>query len=133
MCLEIKHRTEPKVTDKPIECYKLFMIRNKHGKLYAPYRDYDYTIGQTHTTELQLIPTFHNTRYSQSYEVEKGFHSFTSLEDAQRYLEIFFPYGKHRMTIRKCTIPKGALLYKGRFINGMLSTQSYCSNKITVL
>ena len=59
--------------------------------------------------------------------VDKGFHSFKTLEDTKSivdgYKENFI------LVIYKCIIPKGSLYYSGKF----RKYESYCSNNIKLI
>lgn len=112
MCLFTRDKTSS-IAECDIECYKVykFTIRRKY---ISPYQGAKMpTIGEVAITELD----------ESGIIVEKGFHSFASLNSAKA-----FKGDRRYLTIFKCVIPKGAKYYKGFFVNDV----SYCSDMIII-
>lgn len=139
MCLTLTEKSEIKVVEEDIICYKV--VRKVCLGLYrSEFYAYLYDVGTlnasvfgvTITTKPYII--YQSTGQGISgYEqvVERGFHSFTCKEDAYKYAEYATDriLGDINMVVVKCTIPKGAT-----YIEGMYKEYpNYVSNKIICL
>lgn len=113
MCLTAKH-LKAYVATENIKCYK---IMQKDMKSYY-HGDFQWEIGKLYETEIGKI----NRNPS---IIGKAFHSYCSYLDAQ---EIHIHAGMPSLVV-ECTIPKGALYFKG--YHGY-DTLGYASNQIIV-
>ena len=115
MCL-ISYNTDPSTARIDIGCYKIYK-RSSNGWT-SLYKDYPMTdIDKLDTTELQRPGDFY---------IEKGFHSFAYLSDAEYVAERFSKMHKCETCIVKCIIPKGSRYYVGKYSLNI----SYCSELI---
>ena len=73
------------------------------------YQGFKVKMGETYTSDLEKISDY----------IEKGLHSFETMEDAK--------YLSH--VVAKCIIPKGSKYYKGTFLGDI----SYASDRLTYL
>ena len=117
MCL-IADRNTPYIAKTDIVCYKVYVLNN--NKYVSPYQNCDMPgINELVTTELQRSGDFY---------IEKGFHSFACLKDAEVEAEWFGNVHGHEVCIAKCIIPKGSKYYWGKFRDDY----SYCSESIKI-
>lgn len=115
MCL-VADSDIPYIAEQDIICYKFYILIN--DKYVSPYRKCNMPgINELVTTELQEPGRFY---------IEKGFHSFTYLEDAEIAAERFG--NNYEDCIAKCIIPKGSRYYAGKFGKDY----SYCSKSIKI-
>ena len=116
MCL-ITNNYIPYTAEHDITCYKIYVYVN--GKYVSPYQKCDMpSINELVTTERQRSGDFY---------IEKGFHSFARLEDAEVEAE-WFGRSSYEGCIAKCIIPKGSNYYWGKFRDDY----SYCSESIKI-
>lgn len=116
MCLITKNN-DPYIAEQDIICYKIYIYIN--GKYVSPYQKCDMpSINELVTTELQRSGDFY---------IEKGFHSFACLEDAEVDAE-WFGKSNYEGCIARCIIPEGSKYYRGKFGNYI----SYCSESIKI-
>ena len=117
MCL-ISNFDHPSIADRDLTCYKVYVFINDQYK--SPYQKADMPkIGELATTSLQESGT---------YLIEKGFHSFVSLIDAVDEARLITTVYSYMTYIFKCTIPRGAKYYEGRYD----SLPAYCSESIVI-
>lgn len=118
MCL-IANSNIPYVAEQDIICYKLYIrIQNKY---VSPFQKCDMpNINELVTTELQKPGELF---------IEKGFHSFAYLEDAENTNEWLESVSYYKSCIAKCIIPKGSRFYAGKFDG---DEYSYCSESIKI-
>lgn len=117
MCL-ISNFDYPSVADRDLTCYKVYILINDRYK--SPYQKADMPkIGELATTLLEKPG---------SYLIEKGFHSFVSILDASNEAFLTTYIYKHKSYVFKCTIPRGAKYYEGRYD----SLPAYCSESIVI-
>lgn len=128
MCLLTTHK-KPKIANEDIVCYKIYIEDN--NKLYSLFMKAEAPlIGEIETSGLSS-PFY---RGGHTFEVERGFHSFSYLKDIKCYLENIIRCDSYfllkiKYSIFKCVIPKGSLYYKGYF-DGYYS---YCSENIKLI
>ena len=131
MCLYTK-QTEPKIAEEDIICYKFYVRYDE--TLFSPYQE-------SRAPEIGIVA---NTELGRSYRptdigsyihnflgfkrVNKGFHSFKTLEEAEREVNKY--KRKFDLVIFKCIIPRGSSYYKGIFNDRY---ESYCSNSIKLI
>ena len=116
MCL-ITNNYIPYTAEHDITCYKIYVYVN--GKYVSPYQSCDMPgINELVITELQRSGDFY---------IEKGFHSFACLKDAEVEAEWFSVHG-HEVCIAKCIIPKDSNYYWGKFRDDY----SYCSESLII-
>ena len=116
MCLITKN-SDPYMAEHDITCYKIYIYIN--GRYVSPYQKCNMpSINELVTTELQRSGDFY---------IEKGFHSFACLKDAEVEAEWFGVHG-HEVCIAKCIIPKGSNYYWGKFRDDY----SYCSESFII-
>lgn len=137
MCLTLTEKSEIKVAEEDIVCYKVvrrlcsgFYRSEYYGYLYETGILDKSAFGNITITTRPCITTYRSANFNQQviagYEqvVERGFHSFTCKEDAYKYR-----YSAVSYVVVKCIIPKGA-----NYIEGMCSEYpNYVSNKIICL
>ena len=117
MCL-VANNNIPYTAEHDITCYKIYVYVN--GKYVSPYQKCDMpSINELVTTELQRSGDFY---------IEKGFHSFACLEDAEIIADQFITRCNYTTCIAKCIIPKGSKYYSGKFGKDC----SYCSESIKI-
>ena len=131
MCLYTK-QTEPEIAEEDIICYKFYVRYDE--TLFSPYQESRAPeIGIITNTELEKS---YRPRDNGSYihnllgfkRVDKGFHSFKTLEEAER--EVNDCWNNLDLVIFKCIIPRGSSYYKGIFGDRY---ESYCSNSIKLI
>ena len=117
MCL-ITNNYIPYTAEHDITCYKIYIYIN--GRYVSSYQKCDMpSMNELVTTELQRSGDFY---------IEKGFHSFAYLEDAEVEAEWFENMHNYESCIAKCIIPKGSNYYWGKFRDDY----SYCSESIQI-
>lgn len=117
MCL-ITNNYIPYTAEHDITCYKIYIYIN--GRYVSPYQKCNMpSINELATTELQRSGDFY---------IEKGFHSFACLEDAEVEAEWFEDMHNYESCIAKCIIPKGSKYYWGKFRDDY----SYCSESFII-
>ena len=117
MCL-VADSDIPYVAEENIICYKFYILIN--DKYVSPYQKCDMPdINKLVATELQRSGDFY---------IEKGFHSFACLKDAEVEAEWFGNVHGHEVCIAKCIIPKGSKYYWGKFRDDY----SYCSESFII-
>ena len=118
MCL-ITNNYIPYTAEHNITCYKIYIYIN--GRYVSPYQKCDMpSMNELATTELQRSGDFY---------IEKGFHSFACLKDAEVEAEWFEDMHNYESCIAKCIIPKGSKYYWGKFDG---DEYSYCSESIKI-
>lgn len=147
MCLTLTEKSEIKVAEEDIVCYKV-VRRLCSGVYRSEYYGYLYetgildksAFGDTITiTTRPRITTYQSINYldigveisGHERVVERGFHSFTCKEDAYKYVKIAASrvLGEITMVVVKCIIPKGANYIEGTYEE----YPNYVSNKIICL
>lgn len=124
MCFIKKESVTLTVTKKPIKVYKV-LVRNKLlGGLRSEFFNLMYERGKLNNT---LVT-------STSTKVTTGFHSFTSLKGATRYIKVDTQLGYRGGTIVEFEIPAGSEYYKGETQVVVCGVEykftSYVSNQI---
>lgn len=128
MCLYTK-QTEPEIAEEDIICYKFY--RKYNETLVSPYQKVAAPeIGIITNTELgKSYRPNDNGSYIHNFlgfkRVDKGFHSFKTLEEIKHVVE-----NNLYLVIFKCIIPRGSSYYKGIFDDRY---ESYCSNSIKLI
>lgn len=126
MCLQTNSLFSESVKED-IVCYKVFDVVD--GKLKSPfYYDIPWELGEEFTD-----PRFNMTainRGSALFTVKSAFHSFKSLEDAQKYSNGWNTHTNVKCTIVKCIIPAGSEYYDGWF---NIVTKAYASSKLKLV
>lgn len=113
MCLAAEH-IQAHVATEDIKCYK---ILQKDMKSYY-YVDFQWEIGKLYKTEME-------TKNRNPQIIGQAFHSYYTYLDAQK---IHMHTGKPSLVV-ECTIPKGAMYFKGHHGYNILG---YASNQIIV-
>ena len=128
MCWATRNEPIKLIADKDIECYKNFKLENitfkqksifkfKFGKkkitqLISLFKKYKYIpykkqqIIDLKPKELSYYPNIFNNYKIMGYKIDAGYHSYDTIEIAQK--NIFF--GDEEVVI-KCIIPKGTEYY----------------------
>ena len=110
-----------KETIDDIICYKVYV--SFEGKLISPYMRFPIPnmneITKTHLEE----------PYGRENYVNKGFHSFATLESAINESECLARNGEYNPIIVRCIIPKDSKCYVGSF----WGRTSYCSDSIKLI
>lgn len=129
MCLCSKSKY-PVIAKEDIECYKVYLFSK--ATYSSPYQKTRMpSLNELATTELDY----------DTYFIEKGFHSFVNLNDANNEAkELEISYSRitstntknyadyYEFQVFKCIIPKGTQYYLGYYG----SVKSYCSESIIV-
>lgn len=141
MCLVITKFNKLKVAQEDIKCYKiLFKFERCPDVLMAPYQNFNYKLGKTHSTNISVSYNCNTFRLSffryMFYNlfdkfldvkgVNQGFHSFVNLKDAIKERNSDVDY--KRLVICECIIPKGSKYYKGVYSN----YDGYASDSIKI-
>lgn len=117
MCLYITKGQEPKIAEKAIRVYKVLKQYGVNNYL-TPFQSYCVSPGHKATSELIVEPEDDYTPV-----IDIGLHSFRTLKSARMCKSN--QYGVP--VIIRCTIPKGATYYLGRFY---YDDDSYASNEL---
>ena len=118
MCLIYAKNKE---TTEDIVCYKVYI--SFEGKLRSPFmRSLAPNINEVAKTYLE-------EPHGKGNCIERGFHSFATLEDAINESERLARNGEYNPIIVRCIIPKDSKCYVGSF----WGRTSYCSNSIKLI
>jgi hypothetical protein len=98
------NKPKPITTHEDLEVWKV-MEMNNHGRLISPYREHKYTFDKIEYASLGIEV---RSDISENFDIERGFHAYTSLEAVSRY------YGKYETYLVKFIIPKGSKLFISR-------------------
>ena len=110
-----------KETTEDIVCYKVYI--SFEGKLRSPFmRSLAPNINEVAKTYLE-------EPHGKGNCIERGFHSFATLEDAINESERLARNGEYNPIIVRCIIPKDSKCYVGSF----WGRTSYCSNSIKLI
>lgn len=121
MCLQTNSLFSESVKED-IVCYKVFDVVD--GKLKSPfYYDIPWELGKEFTDPRFMMTAINSG--SALFTVKSAFHSFKSLEDAQKHSN-----GWNIHTVVKCIIPAGSEYYDGWFD---IVTQAYASSKLKLV
>lgn len=118
MCLIIKKSSVALIATEDIICYKVLTYIITVGKWLTYFKYSPVTIGDTYHSELT------RQELTITDAIEKGLHSFASLEDANNFVSDRLNVG-----VFKCVIPKGSTYYKGSFFNW----KSYASDTLVYI
>lgn len=109
-------------TKEDIVCYKVFDV--VEGKLRSPfYYDIPWELGKEFTDPRFMMTALN--RGTALFTVKNAFHTFQSLEDAQKYSKNWDIH-----TIVKCIIPAGSEYYDGWFDD---ITHAYASRDLKLV
>lgn len=138
MCLYVKH-TDSQIAEHDIVSYKVALAHK--GTYRAPYQGTYYTLDEKLSSDLTFTPykDWEGYEYQDDKghlivgEVDEGYHSVNSLAEARKVLRELVHRraqwdGKQQYTILKCTIPKGATYYTGRWNK----TDGFASSEIII-
>lgn len=129
MCLIITKFNKLEVAQEDIKCYKILFNFSRFNILAAPYRDFNYKLGETYHTDIsvsydyctsglslftQMFYDFFNS-FLDVKGVNQGFHSFVKLKNAIRERNSDIDYKS--LVVCECIIPKGAKYYKGKYLH----------------
>ena len=112
MCLYVNYKT-PSIAEVDITCYKVYMFYNNQEYI-SPYRK----------AKMPPMDTLTITELDENNPVNKGFHSFKFLPDAEKFSTYYNRFTN--FLIVECIIPKGSFYYEG-FI---ADSSNYCSDTI---
>ena len=129
MCLYIETKEDVHKAEQPIVCYKKVIVKlNPDGSTYleARYRCFLYKLGHFYTEKRfeMLKERLALDSLCEQYEVNYGFHSYVSEEDAKKY-----DRGLDGYALLRCEIPANSHYYMGVTFNG---AKSYCSKSIRI-
>lgn len=121
MCLYIEENQQPEIAIEDITCYKVILENFDRycintNKLYTYYQKAKIIIGGTYKSKFTI---------NSLGEIERGLHSFTTLEIAEKFISVRLLICKSHIV--KCIIPKGSKYYLGRFY---VDNDSYASNRL---
>ena len=134
----------PRLVKEDMTVYKVMEISDYSylNKVRSPYRLFEYEAGKEYRSI--MYPTIRDLGDYYSTElklvIERGFHSFPTLEEAQKRLASIrydcshFTHplrhlGTQNIEIVKCTIPKGAWIVSG-FWNNAPGSPNFVSSRI---
>ena len=134
MCMHLHeglHQIVPHYATHDIECMKIMEnFRYSYDDtlmvlIDSPVQNFTYIMGKKYgpinvKPLSTLIPGIHR--------INRGFHSFSSLEVALRYKNNIYHYSHYKVC--KCIIPKGSWYYDG--FNGYTTDRSYVSDSIII-
>lgn len=131
MCLYLtKQNKEPKVAEKPIECYKL-VLRRAYNRLVTPFMHCEIDLGEV-IKAYPRVPMVQKSEYASKYSRHKFFvgvgviHTFKTLVGAKKAARMLF--FSSDIAIVKCTIPTGSLYFEGVFDD--TGIQCYASTSV---
>ena len=156
MCLYTVIDAKPDVAESDIEVYKV-VKRALDGRLIAPYQKTEYVIGESYTSEFSfdrdVICNFDEEcvrfkDYGNSFKnhatgveemivgtVERGLHSFASLEEAKAFRDVSYRSDNH--VVLRCVAGsenfKGIWPYQNHFFGPVCVVDSYASNSLKVI
>lgn len=112
MCLE-KVKTDYKIAEKDIVCYKVILKYKSKKDYTSPYRKSKYSMGETYKAHL-----FPNHPFNK--KVPTGIHTFKTEKGARRLIEILDKLYANSLRypdlcFAKCIIPKGTKYYEGMY------------------
>ena len=122
------HQIVPRYATHDIECIKI-MVNYRHSDdvtrmklIDSPIQNFTYIMGKKYGP-INVKPSL--TSIPVLYKIDRGFHSFPSLEIALRY-----KYYYSRCKVCKCIIPKGSWYYNG--VTRFTDSKSYVSDSIII-
>ena len=104
-----------------IVCYKVYV--SFEGKLVSPY------MRSLAPNMNEVAKTYLEEPHGKGNCIERGSHSFATLEDAINESERLARNGEYNPIIVRCIIPKDSKCYVGSF----WGRTSYCSNSIKLI
>ena len=107
-----------KETTEDIVCYKVYI--SFEGKLRSPF------MRSLAPNMNEIVKTYLEEPHGKGNCIERGFHSFATLEDAINERECLARNGEYNPIIVRCIIPKDSKCYIGIF----WGSTSYCSESI---
>lgn len=135
MCLYLtKQNKEPKVAEKPIECYKL-VLKRAYNRLVTPFMHCEIDLGEVikaYPCMPMVRKSERKSEYPSKYSRYKFFvsvgviHTFKTLEGAKKAARMLF--FSSDIAIVKCTIPTRSLYFEGVFDD--TGIQCYASTSV---
>lgn len=138
MCLYATH-SQPHTAEQDMVSYKVARVDD--NSYFAPYQGTRYILDTNQHSELVFSIYTHTNGYEYKNdlghrilgEVDEGFHSVKTLSDARKVLRSVTDDGINwgtpvKYVILKCTIPKGATYYTGRWNK----TDGFTSSEIII-
>lgn len=129
MCLRLtKQNKDPKVAEKPIECYKL-VLKASNG-LITPFMHNEIYLGEI-IKAYPRVPMVKKRECASEHSRYKFFvcdgviHTFKTIEEAKKVARIAY---FQNFVIVKCTIPTGSLYFEGVFDD--TGIQCYASTSV---
>ena len=110
-----------KETTEDIVCYKVYV--SFEGKWVSPY------MRSAIPNMNEITKTHLEEPHGRENYVDRGFHSFATLEDAINESERLARNGEYNPIIVRCIIPKDSKCYIGSFCG----ETSYCSDSIKLI
>ena len=110
-----------KETTEDIVCYKVYI--SFEGKLRSPF------MRSLAPNMNEIVKTYLEEPHGKGNCIERGFHSFATLEDAINESECLARNGEYNPIIVRCIIPKDSKCYVGSF----WGRTSYCSDSIKLI
>ena len=110
-----------KKTTEDIVCYKVYI--SFEGKLRSPF------MRSLAPNMNEIVKTYLEEPHGKGNCIERGFHSFATLEDAINESERLARNGEYNPIIVRCIIPKDSKCYIGSF----WGRTSYCSDSIKLI
>lgn len=137
MCLVVLERChptlQPLIAEEDITCYKV-LEEMDDGSLRTPYREVIISNNVLSSECFQNVPTkiqdedfaiYKNDFHTSNFRIEKGIHSFKTLETAKEEIFILNTclQGAEFYIVKEAIIPKGVKYWVGQ-------NNEYCSEKI---
>ena len=110
-----------KETTEDIVCYKVYI--SFEGKLRSPF------MRSLAPNMNEIVKTYLEEPHGKGNCIERGFHSFATLEDAINESERLARNSEYNPIIVRCIIPKNSKCYIGSF----WGRTSYCSDSIKLI
>lgn len=121
MCLDINRKSNVKLANNDIICYKVAYY-DERNKLRTYARNSIFKLGKTYTSSLHRITTL-NYDY-----ITVELHSFKNNGEAIDVMKALSNHFKKQYVVIKCIIPKGSLYYIG---SSDETEKEFASNKLT--
>lgn len=166
MCLYTVVDAVPSVAEHDIEVYKVVKVSNYlgssgngvAGRFYrSPYMRHYYDIGETYKSGFssykRMLHLYHQYEFANNVTellttacdggahigiVERGLHSFASLDEAKGFCGICHHDGEGQYAVLRCVIPAGTEFYSGRWVHrgtgtSLVYVDSYASSALKVI
>lgn len=124
MCLVVSKNSIIQCAETEVECWKVLVMKDE-GKLYSPFMDCRYTVGEEKTIEgnESLMPYYYNGRVI----VTHGLHTYANYGDAVLNATFYT-----KTVLVRCVIPVGAKYVEGT-IDNIWAERGYVSDRLKII